>query len=77
MSDKTSRRRSLGGNRSNPTLQAANASEELRNIQSFIDKDEREIVHVTPSEIKKYFNARFILFSDSYTHLMLPTISSF
>lgn len=60
MSDKTSRRRSLGGNRSNPTLQAANASEELRNIQSFIDKDEREIVHVTPSEIKKSFNARFI-----------------
>ena len=60
MSDKASRRRSLGGIRSNPTLQAANASEELRNIQGFIDKDEREIVHVTPSEIRKSFNARFI-----------------
>ena len=60
MVDKSSRRRSLGGSRSNPTLQAASASEELRHIQSFIDKDEREIVHVTPSEIKKSFNARFI-----------------
>ena len=60
MLDKSNRRRSLGGNRSNPTLQAANASEELRHIQSFIDKDEREIVHVTPLEIKKTFNARFI-----------------
>lgn len=60
MADKPSRRRSLGGSRSNPTLQAANASDELMKVQSFIDRDEREIAHVTPSEIKKSFNARFI-----------------
>lgn len=76
MGDKPTRRRSLGGSRSNPTLQAASAAEELRNIQGFIDKDEREIVHVTPSEIKKTFNARFIPCPlDEFSKIQWPDLS--
>jgi hypothetical protein len=73
--DKNNRRRSLGGSRTNPTLQAASASVELRNIQTFIDKDEREIVHVTPSDIKKTFNARFIPCSlDEFGQVLWPDL---
>lgn len=60
MEDSKFRKRSLGGSRTNPTLQAAGATAALRRMQEFLDRDEREIVHVTPRDIRKRFNARFI-----------------
>jgi hypothetical protein len=76
MVDKKIRKRSLGGVRMNPTQQAASATEELRHIDSFISRDEREIVHVSPTDIKKSFNARFVPCSlEEFSEIEWPSLS--
>lgn len=66
MSNKTVRRRpSLGGaNRKRPQSeslsQAGDALKRMETVQAFIDKDQRDVMYISPSDIHKTFNARFI-----------------
>lgn len=66
MVSKAGRRRpSLGGAASvrpktESLVQASEALKRMESVQGFIDKDQRDVMYISPTDIQKTFNARFI-----------------
>ena len=82
MVNKTGRRRpSLGGvastrPKTESLVQASEALKRMESVQGFIDKDQRDVMYISPGDIQKTFNARFIPCSlQEFTDINWPDTS--